>query len=112
MSLTRSITYYIHINIHKESLINILQNDLVSKTTRVATRHNTTQHATTRLQHNTHEKTRVQHDTARVQQDITRDSTSATRDNASTERHNTSKTQHKFYFDLFTSLHHTRNLVY
>ena len=58
--------------------------DLVWKTTRVATRHNTTQHETTRVQHN-----------------ITRDSTSTTRHNTSATRHNTRQhecntRQHKY----------------
>ena len=57
--------------------------DLVWKTTRVATRHNTTEHKTTRVQHNT-----------------TRDSTGTTRDNTSTTRDSMSIKQHKIYFDF------------
>ena len=80
----------------------MLKLDLVQKTKRVTTPAYTTQHEYNT--HNTRQK-RVQHDT-------TRDNTSAPRDNTNTERHNTSTTQHKFYFDLFTSLLHTQNLVY
>ena len=57
-------------------------NDLVQKTTQVATgdntratRHNTRQYETTRDNTRQHETTRVQHETTRVQHETTRDNT-------------------------------------
>ena len=67
------------------------------------TSNNTTQHDTTKVQCNT---TRVYYGTSRGQQDTTTNNTSATR-----ERQHDTTTHHKFHFDLYTSLPHTRKLV-